>query len=440
MGRPPRDIDEPSWPRIASELKRKGVTLNLLWQEYRESHPNGYGYTWFCCRFAEFENRSKPTYRNRHVAGVAMECDYAGHTIPIINPLTGEIHAAQIYVAVLSASLLTFSYASFSQKLPDWIEANQRAFSYFGGVTKTTICDNLKSAVAKALWFEPTLNATFAAFAEHYDTTILTARPRRPRDKAIAEGSVLIVERWVLARLRNERFFSLSDLNARISVLLEDLNSRTMRRYGKSRRALFDEVERSQLKQLPATPFEYAEWKSAKVHPDYHVEIEKSFYSVPHSLIGRKVDVRLTYRAVEIFHDHKRVASHVRSSQRSGHITVNEHMPKSHQRYANTTPQTLRKEAAKVGSNTAIFIERLLSDRPHPEQGYRSAQGVLSLARRYKADRLETACERALTINALSYSSVANILKSGLDQAPPMSEAIKPAPPHGNIRGKTYYQ
>jgi transposase len=440
MGRPPRDTDEPSWPKVASELKRKGVTLNLLWQEYREAHPDGYGYTWFCCRFADHESRAKPTYRSRHVGGVAMECDYAGHTIPIIDPSTGEIRAAQIYVAVLSASQLTFSYASFSQKLPDWIEANQRAFSYFGGVTKTTICDNLKSAVAKALWFEPTLNATFAAFADHYDTTLLPARPRRPRDKPSAEGTVLIVERWVLARLRNDRFFSLVDLNIRISALIEDLNARTMRRYGKSRRALFDEVERSQLKPLPSTPFEYAEWKVAKVHPDYHVEVDKTFYSVPHGLIGRRVDIRLTYRAVEIFFDHKRVASHIRSSQRSGHVTINEHMPKAHQRYANTTPHTLRKEAAKVGSNTAIFIERLLCDRPHPEQGYRSAQGVLSLARRYESERLELACERALVINALSYSSVANILRSGLDQAPATSEAVKPAPPHGNIRGKTYYQ
>ncbi|MBP2444790.1 transposase [Rhizobium leguminosarum] len=247
-------------------------------------------------------------------------------------------------------------------------------------------------------------------------------------------------ERWVLARLRNEQFFSLVDLNIRISALIEDLNTRTMRRYGKSRRALFDEVERSELKPLPSTPFEYAEWKTAKVHPDYHIEVEKTFYSVPHGLIGKRVDVRLTYRTVEIFFDHRRVASHIRSSQRSGHVTVNQHMPKAHQRYANTTPHTLRREAAKVGANTATFIERLLSDRPHPEQGYRSAQGVLSLARRYQSDRLERACERALIINALSYSSVANILRSGLDQAPAMSEAVKPAPPHGNIRGKTYYQ
>lgn len=212
-----------------------------------------------------------------------------------------------------------------------------------------------------------------------------------------------------------------------------------MRRYGKSRRALFDEVERDQLKPLPSTPFEYAEWKVAKV-PSRLPCRDRQDVSVPHALIGRRVDIRLTYRAVEIFFDHKRVASHIRSSQRSGHITVNEHMPKAHQRYANTTPHTLRREAAKVGTDTAIFIERLLCDRPHPEQGYRSAQGVLSLARRYESDRLELACERALVINALSYSSVANILRSVLDQAPAMSEAVKPAPPHGNIRGKTYYQ
>jgi len=439
-GRPPLDVAEPDWPRISTELKRKGVTLTLLWQEYRESHPNGFGYTTFCTRFAEHESRASPTYRNRHVAGDTMECDYSGHTIPIIDPATGEVHTAQIYVAVLSASLYTFCYASLSQKLPDWIEANQRAFNYFGGVTKTTKIDNLKSGVAKALWFEPTLNATFAAFADHFDTAILPARPFRPRDKATAEGTVLVVQRWILARLRNERFFDLAHLNARIGILLEDLNSRTMRRYGKSRRALFDEVERSQLKPLPTTPFEYAEWKTAKIHPDYHVEVDKNFYSVPHTLIGRSVDVRLTRRTVEIFYMHKRVASHVRTSQRASYITVNEHMPKAHQRYANTTPRTLIDRAAKVGGNTAILVERLMRDRPHPEQGFRAAYGILSLVKRYEVERLEAACERALTIGALSYSSVANILKTGLDQAPPVAEPLKPAPTHGNIRGKGYYQ
>jgi transposase len=439
-GRPPQDLEEPSWARIASELKRKGVTLTLLWQEYRERHPNGYGYTWFCERFAAFEQRANATFRNRHTAGAAMQTDYAGQTVPIIDPLTGEIRPAQIFVAVLPASLLTFAYASFSQRLPDWIEGQQRALSFFGGVTKAIVCDNLKAGVAKPLWFEPTINATFAAFAEHYDTTVLPARPKRPKDKAKVEGSVLIVERWILARLRNEQFFGLADLNIRISQLLNDLNNRPMRRIGKSRRQFFEEIERAALAPLPATAFEYAEWKSAKVHPDYHVEVDKAFYSVPHRLIGRQVEVRLTSRIVEIFHDHQRVASHRRTSQRAGHVTVNEHMPKTHQHYANTTPASLIKQAAKVGGNTAILVERLMRNRPHPQQGYRAAQGVLSLSRRYGPERLEAACERALTINALSYSSVSTILKSGLDQAPSAAEPVKPAPPHNNIRGSSYYQ
>lgn len=439
-GRPPQDMGEPDWARIASELKRKGVTLTLLWQEYRERHPNGYGYTWFCERFGAFEHRASTTFRNRHTAGAAMQTDYAGQTVPIIDPLTGETLSAQIFVAVLPASLLTFAYASFSQKLPDWIEGQQRALSFFGGVTKAIVCDNLKAGVATPLWFEPTINATFAAFAEHYDTTILPTRPKRPKDKAMVEGSVLIVERWILARLRNERFFNLADLNIRIGQLLDDLNNRPMRRLGKSRRQLFEEIERAALAPLPATPFEYAEWKSAKVHPDYHVEVDKAFYSVPHRLIGRQVEVRLTSRIVEIFHDHKRIANHRRISQRAGHVTVSEHMPKTHQHYANTTPASLIKQAAKVGSNTAILVERLMRDRPHPQQGYRAAQGVLSLSRRYSPERLEAACERALTINALSYSSVNTILKSGLDQAAPAAEPVKPTPPHSNIRGSSYYQ
>jgi transposase len=302
------------------------------------------------------------------------------------------------------------------------------------------VCDNLKAGVVKALWFEPTLNATFSAMAEHYDTTILPTRSRRPRDKGKVEGAVLIVERWILARLRNHRFFSLADLNAAIALLLGDLNDRQMRHLGKSRRTLFEEMERSALAPLPSTAFEYAEWKTARVHPDYHVEVDRTFYSVPHRLIGRKVDVRLTHRVVEIFYEHVRVASHMRTSQRRGHVTVGEHMPKAHQRYANMTPASLIERARKTGPNTATLVERLMRDKPHPEQGYRSAMGVLSLARRYERDRLEAACDRALTIGSASYSSVNAILKAGLDKVPPTTRPTKPAPTHGNIRGGSYYQ
>jgi transposase len=440
VGRPPRDVSEPDWRLVAQELKRKGVTLSLLWQEYRAAHPEGYGYTWFCQRFAAHRLRASPSFRNRHEAGAAMQTDYAGPTIDVIDPKTGVIHQAQIFVAVLGASSLTFAMASFSQRLPDWIEGQVQALSYFGGVPKAIVCDNLKAGVVKALWFEPTLNRTFAAMAEHYDTTILPTRSRKPRDKGKVEGAVLIVERWILARLRNQRFFSLADLNAAIAILLEDLNNRPMRHLGKSRRQMFEEIERAALAPLPSAPFEYAEWKTAKVHPDYHVEVDKTFYSVPHRLIGRRVEVRLTSRLVEIFQDHQRVASHVRRSQRGGHVTVNDHMPKAHQRYANMTPASLIKKAGRLGPNVAILIERMMRERPHPEQGYRSAMGVIALARRYEPARLEAACERALAINAISYASVNAILKSGLDRARGGSEPVKATPMHANIRGGAYYQ
>lgn len=440
VGRPPQDLAEPDWRVIAQELKRPGVTLTLLWQEYRAAHPEGYGYTWFCEQYGTFKRRANPSFRHRHEAGAVMQTDYAGQTVEVIDPQTGEVRPAQIFVAVLGASSLTFAMASFSQRLPDWIEGQTQALAYFGGVPKAIVCDNLKAGVVKALWFEPTLNQTFAAMAEHYNTTILPTRSRKPRDKGKVEGAVLIVERWILARLRNRRFFNLADLNAAIGVLLEDLNGRLMRHAGKSRRQLFEEIERTALAPLPREPFEYAEWKTAKVHPDYHVEVDKTFYSVPHRLIGRRVEVRLTHRTVEIFYGHQRVAGHVRRSQRSGHVTTNAHMPKAHQRYANVMPANLIKMAARIGVNAAVLVERMMRERPHPEQGYRSAMGIIALARRYERERLEAACERALAIGAISYSSVSAILKSGLDRARPVAEPVKATPAHANVRGGTYYQ
>lgn len=440
VGRPSRDLREPDWPKMAAEMKRKGVTLLLLWEEYRAAHPDGYGYTWFCEHYRAFENRISPRYRNRHEAGAVMQTDYAGHTLPVIDPATGEEHRAQIFVAVLGASNYTFAWASLSQKLPDWIDAQVRALQFFGGVPKAIVCDNLKAAVAKPLWFEPSVTKTFSDMATHYDTTVLPTRPRKPRDKGKVEGAVLIVERWILARLRNRHFFSIEALNVAIAELLADLNARTMRRAGRSRQDLFEEIERAALRPLPDTPFEYAEWKQAKVHPDYHIEVLHSFYSVPHRLIGRKVDVRLTHRVIEIFHNHERVAVHHRRGQRGGHSTIKEHMPKAHQRYGGMTPESLITRAARTGYYTAALVERLMRDRPHPEQGYRSALGVLSLQRQFGADRLEAACDRALTVGTVSYASVRSILVTGLDQAPEPPEPITAPPAHDNIRGAGYYQ
>ncbi len=281
IGLPPQDLQGPDWAKVATELKRKGITLVLLWQEYRATHPEGCGYTWFCEQFRAFENRTSPSFRNRHEAGAVMQTDYAGHTLPITDPATGAVHQAQIFVAVLGASNYTFAWASLTQTLPDWIEAQVRALKFFGGVTKAIVCDNLKAAVAKPLWFEPSITKTFAEMAEHYDTTVLPTRPRKPRDKGKVEGAVLIVERWILARLRNMQFFSVEALNATIAELLSDLNARPMRRIGRSRRDLFDEIERPALQALPPEPFEYAEWKQAKVHSDYHIDVLHNFRTAP---------------------------------------------------------------------------------------------------------------------------------------------------------------
>lgn len=440
VGRPPRDLTEPDWSKVAAEMKRKGVTLVLLWQEYRAVHPDGYGYTWFCERYREFESRISPRYRNRHEAGAVMQTDYAGHTIAIADPATGAVHQAQIFVAVLGASNYTFAWASLTQRLPDWIEAQVRALKFFGGVPKAIVCDNLKAAVAKPLWFEPSLTKTFSDMATHYDTTVLPTRPRKPRDKGKVEGAVLIVERWILARLRNQQFFSIEALNVAIAELLDNLNARTMRRIGRSRLDLFEEIERAALRPLPEAPFEYAEWKRAKVHPDYHIEVLQGFYSVPHRLIGRQVDVRLTHRMIEIFLNHERVAVHHRRGQRGGHSTVKEHMPKAHQRHGGMTPESLITRAARTGYHAAALVERLMRDRPHPEQGYRSALGVLGLERQFGRDRLEAACTRALSVNTVSYASVRSILITRLDQAPEPPAPIIATPIHDNIRGPGYYQ
>ena len=430
----------PDWTAVHRELKRRSVTLLLLWEEYRAEHADGYGYSRFCDLYRQWRATISPTMRQTHGPAEKLFVDFAGDTVPVFDGATGAQRLAHVFVAVLGASNYTFAEARWSEGLADWIGLHVSALHAIGGVPKAIVCDNLKAGVTATCRYEPGINRTYQELAEHYDTAILPARPRRPRDKAKVEVAVLVVERWILARLRNRRFFNLADLNASIGVLLEDLNNRVMRQPGKSRRQLFEEIERQALAPLPATPFEYAEWKSAKVHPDYHVEVDKTFYSVPHQWIGRAVDVRLTYRLVEIFCNHQRIASHVRRSQRAGHVTVHAHMPKAHQRYANVTPARLIEMAARLGRNTAILVERLMRARPHPEQGYRSAMGILALARRYERERVDAACERALAIGAISYSSVSAILKSNLDRTLAQTDPVTPTPPHGNVRGSTYYQ
>jgi transposase len=428
----------PDWAWVHRELRRPDVTLALLWEEYRAGAAEGFGYSWFCDLYRGWTGRLKPTMRQVHVAGEKLFVDFAGRTAEVIDAGTGEIIPVQIFVATLGASSFTYAEAVWSQKLPDWIAAHVRAFGYFGGAPRQTVSDNLKAGITKASFHEPMVNRTYADLARHYRTAIVPARPYKPRDKAKVEVGVQVVGRWILARLRHQRFFSLIDLNAAIRALLDDLNDRPMRGWGVSRRALYEQLDRPALQALPPTPYEYAEWKRCRVGLDYHVEIAKHYYSVPHQLIRQEVEVRITIATIEIFHRGKRVASHQRSLRPHRPTTIPDHMPSAHRRYRDWTHERIRREAALIGSDTAVLIDVILRSRPHPEQGFRSCIGILGLVKRFGAERVDAACARALVLGTRSYDSVATILKNHRENAAPsITEA--PILIHENIRGPGYY-
>jgi transposase len=441
---PPSDLPSearphPDWAVVHRELRRPGVTLMLLWEEYCDTVADGFSYSWFCERYKEWSGRLKLSLRQVHVAGEKLFVDYSGHTMEVIDGLTGEVITAQIFVAVLGASNYTYAEATLTQSLPDWISSHVRAFSFFGGVARQTVSDNLKAGVTRACFHEPMVNRTYSDLARHYGTAILPARPYRPKDKAKVEVGVQVVGRWILARLRNRRFYSLAALNEAIHGLLDDLNDRVLRGWGRSRRQLFDELERPALVPLPHEHYEYAEWKRCRVNLDYHVEIAKHYYSVPHGLVRQEVEARVTARTVELFLRGKRVASHLRSTLPHRPSTVAEHMPSSHRRYRDWTHERIRREAAKIGPDADTLIDVILRSRPHPEQGFRSAIGILGLVKRYGQERVDAACARALLLNARSYKSVAAILKSGTDKAAASAQSSVPILFHSNIRGRGYY-
>ena len=431
---------QPDWARVHAELRRPGVTLLLLWQEYRAQHPDGYGYSRFCDLHADWRGRVSPTMRQTHVAGERLFVDYAGQTVEVVDPLTGEVRPAQIFVAALGASNLTYAEARWSQGLADWIGCHANAFAFFGGAARQLVCDNLKAGVTAACRYEPGINRTYQEMAAHYGTAVVPTRVRRPRDKAKVEVAVQVVRRWVLARLRHRRFFSLAELNGAIRDLIEELNARPMRHLGTSRRALFEGLERPALLPLPAEPYVYAEWRRCRAGLDYHVEVHGHFYSVPYRLVRETLDARITDQTVEVFHHGVRVASHLRSPLRHRHTTVVEHMPSAHRRHAEWTPTRLLREAAAIGPATAGLIERILTAKPHPEQGFRACLGILRLVRAWGAERVEAACRRGLDIGARSYGSITSILRHGLDRAR-RPEPVPDEPPlrHGNIRGSRYY-
>ncbi len=375
--------------------------------------------------------------RQVHAAGERVFVDFAGHSMEVIEAATGEIRRTEIFVAVLGASSYIFAEATWTQSLPDWIAVHVAMLAFIGGVPRQIVSDNLRAGITRACFYEPLVNRTYADMAAHYGTAVIPARPYKPRDKAKVEVGVQVVQRWILARLRNRRFFSLAELNQAIRELVDQLNDRPMRGWGTSRRALYEQIDRPALRPLPPTPYEYADWKRCRVNLDYHVEIEKHFYSVPFQLLRKEVEARITAQTMEIFHRGKLVAMHLRSFRPHRPTTVAEHMPSSHRRYRDWTHERILREAAAIGDDTAALIGIILRSRPHPEQGFRSCIGILGLLKRYGAERLDAACARALALGTRSYGSVAAILKNAQERK--TTEPEQPVLFHENVRGPGYY-
>lgn len=428
---------------IDTELRRPGVTLQLLHLEYLESHEGGYRYTQFCEYYKQWKRRQGPTMRQVHRAGEKLFVDYAGQKPRIVDASSGEVTEVELFVAVLGASNYTYAEATYTQGSEDWIASHVHAFEFFGGVPGGVVPDQLKSGVTEACRYEPLLQRTYAECLTHYGTAGLPARPGKSRDKAKVEAGVLVAERWILARLRNQTFFSLAELNRRIVELVGELNARVMKHYGASRRELFERLERAVLRPLPESRFVYGAWHFVKLNIDYHFVLDHHFYSAPHQLIGERLDVRLTARTVEIFLRGRRVDSHARSRKKGGFTTKPEHMPKAHREHAEWTPSRMIRWAEKLGPETTALVTAILRDRPHPEQGYRSCLGILRLEKLYGRERLEAACARAVAVRARSYKHVAAILKHRLEREPLPS--ARPAAnansvTHENVRGPSYYQ
>jgi len=422
------------------KLKRPGVTLLLLWQEYREAHADGYGYSRFCEIYRSWEGKLRRSMRQQHRAGERLFVDFSGKKPHIVDPNTGEEIAVELFVGVLGASSYTYAEATHTQQLHEWIGAHRRMLDFFGGSTAVWVPDQLKSAVTRSCRYEPGINRSYQELAAHYGAVVIPARPRKPRDKAKVESNVLVVQRWILARLRNRTFFSLPELNAAIRELLDQLNGRPMQKTGKSRREMWEQLDRPALKPLPVGRYELAEWHPCKPNIDYHVDVQKHFYSVPYQLKDESMEARYTSSVVEVYCKGKRIASHRRRYDHQP-STLAEHMPSSHRAHAEWTPSRLIRWAEKIGPATGHVVAGILKSRPHPEQGYRACLGLMRLGRRYGAPRLEAACERASHLRSYSYSTVRNILSSAQDrlplEAPTTAEGTTVT--HDNIRGGDYY-
>lgn len=437
---------QPDYAQVHQELKRKGVTLQLLWEEYAAAHgEQAYRYSQFCVHYHEYRGTLARSMRQVHRAGEKVFIDYSGDTVPVIDPRSGEILTAEIFVATLGASKYTYAEATWTQTLPDWIGSHLRMLEFFGAVPSLWVPDNLKAAIKKACRYEPEATSTYADCARHYGAAILPARPYHAKDKAAVEMSVLVVQRWILARLRHRQFFSLRELNAAIAELLVELNRRPFKKLPGCRAEAFESIDRPAMKPLPATRYEYAVWLKAKVGIDYHAQADRHYYSVPHALVGEHVMVRLTDTTVECFCKGRRVAAHVRSYLKGQHTTLEEHMPSAHRKHMKWTPGRLLNWGQNIGDGTRAVVQWQLENRPHPEQGYRACLGLLNLSKTYGEERLEAACRRALAIGSPTRKRIIAILKARLDEHPNLFPAADTAAAtasrtHSNLRGADYFR
>lgn len=432
----------PDWAVTQRDLKRKGVTLLLLWEEYRQLHPTGYGYSSFCQHFAAWEQQRDVRMRQTHRAGEKLFVDYAGLTVPIVDPQTGESRAAQVFVATLGASNYTYAEVTWGQTLPDWLGSHVRAFAFFGGVPEIVVPDNLKAGVRSPCRYEPDLNRSYLELARHYRVAVLPARVRKPRDKAKVENGVQQVERRVLAPLRDRAFFSLAEANEALAPLLEALNQRPPQGLPASRSELFATLDQPSLRPLPAEPFQLAEWRQARVNVDYHVSVDDHWYSVPYRLLKATVEVRLTALTVELYHQGARVASHPRSSRRYQHTTQAEHLPPSHRAYAEAGEWTAGRFLAwarRIGPATTAAVTDLFASREHEQQAYRSCLGLLRLGTEYGAARLEAACRATRASGSVTYKLVKRHMTAAATTAPAEPAPEPPPLQHANLRGADYF-
>jgi transposase len=429
----------PDWTNIHQELRRKGVTLLLLWQEYRQADPQGYGYSRFCELYRRWAGTLDPVLRQVHHPGEKLFVDWAGQQMEIHNAQNGSLTKAHLFVAVLGASNKTYAEAFADEQLGSWITAHCHAYAFFEGVARITVPDNPKTGVLRPCRYEPLLHRSYQEMAEHYGTVIIPARPRKPRDKAKVEVGVQIAERQILAVLRDQRFFNLGELNAAMAPLLAKLNGQPFAKLEGTRNSWFETLEKGQLLPLPSVPFVLASWSKAKVNIDYHAVVEKHFYSAPYQLIHQQVDVRLTDQSVEFFIEGKRVAAHLRSGLPGRSTTVEAHRPKSHQKHLEWTPSRILEWVKTIGPDCARLVEKIMAERPHPEQGFRSALGIIRLGKAVGHDRLEAAARRALHFGTHSYVSLKSILQNNLEAQPLEPQLPLPSPAHDNLRGGPYY-